>query len=229
MTAAWATATRSGAVELSIALEGDAARPLTVGGVTIPFQRSWDKDEVYVHRVTLDLPSGRVPVRVGTAQITVEHALWNGDFENGRADLWSAGEKLPPQPVRAATGRPYGYSGSWYLDSFGGGDVRTGEITSPPLADGLDNVCFMVGGGAVAERYGVALVVDDREVQRAAGKNDDHMREACFDLAPHRGHAARIRVYDRGGGAWGHIEADDFECSAGGRSAACGGPVDVTL
>ena len=49
----------------------------------------------------------------------------------------------------------------------------------------------------------------------ASGQNSEVMRQIVFDVPANlRGRRARIRIVDDGGGAWGHINVDDFRFGA---------------
>jgi hypothetical protein len=224
LTAAWATLLRSGRVELALALRGDGATSVAIGGRPSPFDRAIRAGELYVHRLRLELPPGRSTLTVGDATLTVELDPFVGNFETGRLDGWSG-----TMPIAAEHGwetRARSYEGSRYLDSFAGRDAATFELRSPPLAQGLDEACFLVGGGS-DENEAVALEADGRVVARRSGRGDDQLREACIDLP--RGRALRLVVRDGRGGPFGHVLADDFECFAGGRPTPCAGSVSVSL
>ncbi|HWE27135.1 MAG TPA: hypothetical protein VHB97_03990, partial [Polyangia bacterium] len=147
---AWAQLADSGRVRLSLALRktGDAPNALDVGERAVPFDRApatWDANEVYVHTVDLDVPAGRSVVAVGTASVTIAVEPFTHDFEDGRSDGWTAtGEAFAAR--RWPRGLPMrGSEGAWTMASGDkGAGAATGELHSPPLANGVDEVCFVL-------------------------------------------------------------------------------------
>ena len=87
-------------------------------------------------------------------------------------------------------------------------DALTGTLTSPPFVIDRGFVHFLIGGGAHAGRTCVELLVDDRAVLSATGRNENHMRPLAWDVRPYRGRTARIRVVDAESGGWGNISLD---------------------
>jgi hypothetical protein len=227
---AWARLRRSGQVELALALtRTGAAGALAVGGHAVPFDRPpdrWAEGEVYVHRVRLALPGGRSRVQVGSAALTVEVAPFAADFEGGTLDGWSAsGTAFSGQPRHFPGRGVEGFDGDRLLDSYFAGDKAVGELRSPPLAQNVDEVCFVIGGGAKPSLTGVALEIDGKRVGAVSGRYDETMREACFSArAPGE---RRIVVYDRGSDAGDHVLADDFDCAGAGRPVDCAGGARV--
>ena len=71
---------------------------------------------------------------------------------------------------------------------------------------------MLVGGGAGDKTY-VALVdaSNGQELLKAHGKNSEEMHEVVWDLKPFVGKPLQIRIVDRAGGAWGHINVDNIE------------------
>jgi hypothetical protein len=233
----WARSRRSGVVELALALEKLAESPpdhLDVAGRPSPFERppaTWSVGEVYVHRVPLTLGPGKHSIRIGTGSAIVEVEPFVHDFEAGTALGWeAAGDAFAGAPrAPSRTGRRVlGFQGNRFLDSYRNGDQPQGTLRSPVLDLTVEEVCFLVGGGR-SNRTGVGLEVGGGVRVNAAGRDDEILREACLDARPFAGEQVRIIVYDREGGAWGHVLADDFECLQAGRPVPCAGRVTASV
>ena len=233
---AWGAARRSGEVELILALEREgqqAPATITVAGRTTPLARapgSWAPGEVYLHRVPLRLHPGPSIVQVGAAAVHLEVEPFTHDFEQGTLAGWTTSGKAfgatPRKHLRARA--TFGFQGDRYLDTFTGNDRALGTLRSPVIRPDAEHVCFLVGGGR-GRGTGVGLEVAGAVKARAAGLNDEVLREACLDARPYAGEAVRIVVLDNEAGAWGHVLADDFECLRAGRPIPCAGRVTVTV
>jgi hypothetical protein len=237
LTAAWARPARAGDVLLSLALKrtgNDAPDRVSVAGSAVPFDRpprSWGDGEIFVHTVRIDLPTGRTRVAVGSATLELDAQPFSGDFESGRLDGWVAsGDAFQRQPRDGRNANAMGSFGSegWHwVDTTARFDAFLGELRSPPLNAGLDDVCFTLAGGNDPKDEGMALEVDGRRVAFETADNNESFREHCFELESLAGHEVRLKLVDARSGAWGHIELDDVECSSHGRPAACAGEVSV--
>ncbi|HLK60031.1 MAG TPA: GH116 family glycosyl-hydrolase [Chthonomonadaceae bacterium] len=87
-------------------------------------------------------------------------------------------------------------------------DSHTDKLTSPPFPIQRRYLTFFIGGGANIEEVGLRLLVDGKVVRRAAGRNDNHMRQEVFDVAEFAGRQAVIEIYDNGRGGWGNVGVD---------------------
>ena len=98
-----------------------------------------------------------------------------------------------------------GVEGHGYVASNG-----VGTLTSPPLRDRVDEVCFVLAGS----RAGAGVRVDDGAP--VLGRSDELLRDACLPATA----GAHVVVFAEQGG---HVLADDFGCYAQGRPVDCGG------
>jgi len=89
-------------------------------------------------------------------------------------------------------------------------DAATGTLTSKPFAVERDYVTFLVGGGAHEGRTCINLLVDDKVVLSATGRNDNRMEPHSFDVRPWAGKTAKLQIVDNETGGWGNIGIDDI-------------------
>ena len=233
MTAAWARPLRAGDIELSLALRasGDGApAEVAVAGKRVPFDRAprlWAPGEIFVHTVRLDLPAGASRVAVGRASLAVEAHAFSGDFESGRLDGWTvSGDALRGQPRDGRDPIVFGFEGYRFIDTGSRSDASAGEMRSPPLRAGLDDVCFTLAGVYDRAGEGLALEVDGQPVAVESGGGDANFREHCFELESVDGHEVRLVLFDHRAGPT-RILLDDIECSSHGRPTACAGDAQV--
>jgi len=89
-------------------------------------------------------------------------------------------------------------------------DAATGTLTSKPFAVERDYITFLVGGGAHEGRTCINLLVDDKVVLSATGRNDNRMEPHSFDVRPWAGKTAKLQIVDNETGGWGNIGIDDI-------------------
>ncbi len=80
-------------------------------------------------------------------------------------------------------------------------DTKTGTLTSPAFTIDRHFLTFWIGGGANVEEVGLRLIVDGQTVRRAAGRNENLMRPALFNVSEFTGKTATIEIYDHATGA----------------------------
>ena len=136
-------------------------------------------------------------------------------FESDGFGEWTTTGKafgLAPTAVspEGLNGEVTGFSGQYYLCSSHGGDPATGSLTSPPFKINLPHLGFLISGGDHRQKTAVQLLIEDKVVLEASGKNDLLMRPVVWALSPHLGKTARLRVLDAEEGSWGIINADHF-------------------
>lgn len=136
-------------------------------------------------------------------------------FESDGFGEWTAdGQAFGKAPVAASpqgmNGKVTGYGGQYYLSSAHGGDASTGSLTSPPFEIKLPYLGFQVSGGKEKGQTAVQLLIDEKVVLEATGKNDLTMRPVVWTLKDHLGKTARLRILDAATGSWGIINADHF-------------------
>ena len=136
------------------------------------------------------------------------------DFENGSYGDWEvAGEAFGDRP---ATGtlplqhRVSGFRGRGFVNSYLGGDKSVGMMTSPEFRIEHDYLGFLIAGGDSPETA-LQLLVGEEVVATASGRNTEKLEPRQFDLRPHRGRMARVRILDRKTTDWGHVNVDHIE------------------
>jgi fructan beta-fructosidase len=136
------------------------------------------------------------------------------DFEGKTYGDWTVeGTAFGPAPAAGALPRQMhvsGYEGEQLVNSYYDADDSTGAITSPEFALTHDYLTFLIGGGDQEAELGVELLIDGERQRAATGKNSETLSWANWDVREFRGRKARIRIFDRATGGWGHILADQF-------------------
>ena len=87
-------------------------------------------------------------------------------------------------------------------------DNCTGSLTSKPFKLQRKFLTFYIGGGKDQSQVGMRLLVDGKVVATAAGRDENHMRRASFDIVAFEGRDGVLEIYDHATGPWGHIGVD---------------------
>ncbi|MBN2506657.1 MAG: hypothetical protein JXQ71_08180 [Verrucomicrobia bacterium] len=87
-------------------------------------------------------------------------------------------------------------------------DAATGALTSKSFAIERDYLTFLIGGGSHKDRTCIRLLVDERPVLSATGRNHNRMQPHTWDVRPWSGTLARLQILDREQGAWGNVGID---------------------
>lgn len=147
----------------------------------------------------------------------------NLDFETGDLGDWTAeGEAFRGQPVRGDTVHPRRsdsrsrHQGRYWIGGYElAGDGPTGTLTSIDFTVTHPWASFLVGGGA---HLGTAVELwfegEERAFLVVPGTNREDLQRVTVDLGPYQGRRIRIRLVDRHGGHWGHVNFDDFRFHA---------------
>ena len=106
-----------------------------------------------------------------------------------------------------------GYVGHGLVNSFAGGDAAIGTLTSPEFRIERRYINFLVGGGRHLGETGLRLLVDGKEARIATGIDSEHLDWATWDVRALRDKQARIEIFDRATGGWGHINVDEITLS----------------
>ncbi|MGZ9020300.1 MAG: hypothetical protein ACXW3S_10130 [Rhodoplanes sp.] len=150
------------------------------------------------------------------------------DFEEGFLRGWRVtGDAFANQPTKddnptaRVRAQPSHHQGRYWIgtyEKFQGrhgekagatqGDGPTGNITSPPFTIGSE-ISFLIGGGS-GYKTRVELLVDDRAVLRAHGKNTESMERVTWQTGAYVNKTGRIVIVDDEIGGWGHINVDDI-------------------
>ena len=146
----------------------------------------------------------------------------NLDFETGTLKDWTAtGDAFNGQPVKCdvvAKRRPdmkSEHQGGYWIGTFekAGADKPQGTLTSVPFKITHPFASFLVGGGS-SDATTVSLIVkidgSERTVFRFSGTDTENLRRASANLTPFVGQEMFIRLTDKSGNGWGHLNFDDF-------------------
>lgn len=145
------------------------------------------------------------------------------DFESGEYGRWvSEGSAFGVAPTRVREIPPYqgdvNAQGQYVVNTHNArqgedvhqADVHTGTLTSEPFVIERGFINFRIGGGNHPGRTELQLLVGERVVRSATGRNSNRMRFDFFDVRDLQGQTARLRGVDNESGGWGHIAFDDI-------------------
>lgn len=144
------------------------------------------------------------------------------DFEGEDFGAWQvAGEAFGTRPARGTLPgqQPVsGFAGRGLASSFHHGDRSTGTLTSPPFLITRRYLNFLLGGGRHAGQTGVRLEIGGQARRTATGNastpaDDEHLSWQSWDVAEFYGQEARLVVFDRHTGSWGHVMVDEIMLS----------------
>src|SRR5204862_8008819 len=97
-----------------------------------------------------------------------------------------AGGTLPDQmPVD-------GFLGKGLVNSYDGGDVSVGTLTSPPFTVERKAINFLIGGGRHPSETCINLKIDGAVVRSATGRDSEHLDWESWDVAEFAGKSAVI-------------------------------------
>jgi len=149
------------------------------------------------------------------------------DFEGEDYGDWHVeGEAFGACPARGTLDGQQavsGFVGRGLVNTYlGGNDRKLGKLTSPRFSLDRPWISFLVGGGNHAGRTCINLIVDDKIVLTAHGKNNEKLTWHNWDVRPFQGRQASIEIVDAEAGPWGHVNVDQIELRDTPRSARSG-------
>jgi hypothetical protein len=168
----------------------------------------------------------------GTVPAGADGKALNLDFETGDLRDWTAsGAAFARQPVAGdavwARRAPMtsGHVGRHWVGTFenGRGDGATGTLTSAAFRVTQPWAAFLLAAGAYATTRvelveaangKVLLGVSGQDLRRLAGRSGstETMAPVIVEVASLLGREVVVRVVDeQAGGAWGHVNFDDFK------------------
>jgi uncharacterized protein (DUF608 family) len=137
------------------------------------------------------------------------------DFEHGYEKWTVEGEAFGKEPAHGTLPHQQpvtGFLGQGLVNSFVGGDDKTGRLISQPFTIERRFIRFLVGGGHYANTQ-IRLVLDGKVVRATSGKNSEQLLPATWDVGGFQGQTAHIEIVDERQGGWGHINVDQIEFS----------------
>lgn len=90
------------------------------------------------------------------------------------------------------------------------GDAHKGTLTSKSFSIERNYINFLIGGGSHKGKTCVNLIIDDKTVRTATGKNNNRLGGGYWDVGEFEGKQAKIQVVDDHSGAWGNIGLDEI-------------------
>jgi fructan beta-fructosidase len=153
----------------------------------------------------------------GTLLVVERPDILVADFEWKDYGDWKVtGEAFGPGPARGTLPDQMhvdGFLGKGLVNSYHGGDVTTGTITSPQFKIERRFIRFLIGGGKYPGKTCMNLLVDGKIVRTATGPNDkpggsERLDWHSWDVSDLIGKAATIEIVDQATGGWGHINVD---------------------
>lgn len=147
-------------------------------------------------------------------QLPKDHVVL-AEFEGADWGNWTAtGDAFSAQPTQVAQApRVSGAMGKGVVHSGMAGDQATGTLTSAPFTIEKRYLSFLIAGGNLVGRTGVNLLVNDRPLRRATGRNSNGLAWHTWDVANLKGRTARIQIIDNVRAPMGRILADHFIAS----------------
>ncbi len=155
---------------------------------------------------------------VESDQPPVHDEIVIADFEGDTYGEWKVeGEAFGDKPAEANVSprnRVVGHLGKGLVNSFLGGDMPAGRLTSPPFTIRRKHINFLIGAGNHEGRTCMNLFVDDKTVRTVVGpalkndKNEEVIDWYSWDVAELVGKQATLQIVDDHSGGWGHINVD---------------------
>jgi len=103
-----------------------------------------------------------------------------------------------------------GFEGKGLVNSFTNGDGAQGALTSPEFTIQRKYINFLMGGGNLPDAVGMNLLVDGKKVLTATGANEERLTWRSWEVGKWKGKTARLEIFDKATGGWGHINVDQI-------------------
>jgi uncharacterized protein (DUF608 family) len=137
------------------------------------------------------------------------------DFERGYENWKVQGEAFGPEPAHGTLPNQNpvsGFQGKGLVNTYFQGDDTTGKLTSKPFTIERRFIRFLIGGGSQNTTQ-IRLLVDGRIVRASAGKDNERLEPALWDVSEFKDREAHLEIVDEQTGGWGHINVDQIEFS----------------
>ncbi len=136
------------------------------------------------------------------------------DFEGDNYGSWtSEGDAFGAGPAEGTLSHQMPVSrflGAGLANSYHGGDRATGTLTSPEFRLTRDYLSFLIGGGRLPDEVGIELLIDGERKRLSTGTDSEALVWDSWDVREFRHRPARVRIFDRATGGWGHILFDQL-------------------
>ncbi len=100
-----------------------------------------------------------------------------------------------------------GHLGRSLMNSFHGGDLSTGTLTSPTFTITRPFISFLIAGGRTYLTR-LELLVGDQVLHHASGDDTETLKWKSWDVSALVGQQAMLRAVDEATGSWGHLNVD---------------------
>ena len=137
------------------------------------------------------------------------------DFESGYGKWKISGDAFGERPAASTLPNQQavsGFLGKGLVNTYLRGDDTTGRLVSGPFKVERNFIRFLIGGGAHAHTQ-IRLLVEDRVVRSAAGRDNERLMPGSWEVRDLQGQTARLAIVDEQKGPWGHINVDQIEFS----------------
>lgn len=134
------------------------------------------------------------------------------DFEQGYGKWRIEGDCFGPQPpagTLANQQRVSGFLGRGLVNTYLEGDRTTGRAVSQPFKIERHFLRFLIGGGSHGNTQ-FRLVVGGKTVRHVAGRDNERLEPAAWDVREFAGQDAHLEIVDENTGPWGHINVDQI-------------------
>ena len=157
--------------------------------------------------------------RGGVLPVGADGKPLNLDFETGTLQDWKVeGAAFSGQPIEgdAVAARrndmKSDHQGKFWIGGFERhGDAPQGTLTSAPFKVTHPFASFLVAGGPHRETSVEVVRAKDGKIYfHVPGPEAENLQPVAVDLQPLKGEEIFIRLVDRHGGHWGHLNFDDF-------------------
>jgi len=103
-----------------------------------------------------------------------------------------------------------GFRGKGLVNTYVAGDTSEGTLMSPEFEIANDYISFLIGGGNLAGKTCMNLLVDGKAVRTATGDADERLNWKSWDVRDLRNKKGTIEIVDREKGGWGHLNVDQI-------------------
>jgi fructan beta-fructosidase len=139
------------------------------------------------------------------------------DFEGDSYAGWKIeGDAFGQKPAKGTLPNQMnvtGFQGKGLVNSYHGGDVSTGTLTSPSFEIQRPYINFLIGGGKHPGLTCINLLVGGKVVRTATGDNNtsggsEQLLPRHWHVLEFLGKQAQLQIVDLHTGGWGHICVD---------------------
>ena len=139
------------------------------------------------------------------------------DFESGYSKWQVTGNAFGTAPAAGSFGgdqsKLLNTGGKGVVNSWLHGDTTTGKMVSQSFKINDNYISFKIGGGNHPGITCFNLMIDNKMMRTATGKNTEGLDMVYWDVKEWKGKTAHFEILDSSKGDWGHINIDDIAFS----------------